>query len=113
MKKMFVLFVFVLVLATGCSSDNTSESDGRWNHKEGFVVAKENGRVLVVRDRVDNIEAPLNEILEDASPNAIWLSVDKKGFDVVSVGDQVSINIHNGAIDQSYPAQASADVIKK
>ena len=77
MKKMFVLLMFVLVLATGCSSDINSESDEHWNHKEGFVVAKEDGRVLVVRDRVDNIEAPLNEILEDAQPNAIWLSVDK------------------------------------
>lgn len=110
---MFVLLLLVLILATGCSSNNNSESNEHWNYKEGFVVAKDDGRVLVVRDRVENIEAPINEILEGAQPNAIWLSVDKKGFDAVSVGDEVRINIPNGAIDQSYPAQASADVIKK
>ncbi|SYX83088.1 protein of unknown function [Paenibacillus alvei] len=35
---------------------------------------------------------PLNEILEDAQPNAIWLSVDKTDCATASVGDQVRIS---------------------
>lgn len=113
MKKMFILLFAVLVLATGCSSNNSGESGEIWDYREGFVVTKEDGRILVVRDKVANLEAPLSEILEEAQPNAIWLSVDKTDYDAISVGDQVSIKIPNGAVDQSYPAQATADVTKK
>lgn len=61
----------------GCSSKNNSD-DGHWNQKEGYVVAKEISKVLVVRDEVANIDTtPLSEILKVAKPNAIWLSVDK------------------------------------
>lgn len=94
-------------------TNNEGIPDERWDHKEGYVVSKENGRVLVVRDQVANIEAPLSEILEDAKPNAIWLSVDKAEYDSVVVGDKLSVTIANGAIDMSYPAQATADVVKK
>lgn len=112
MRISFILVMLILFLATGCSTNNDITSNEQWSYKEGFVVAKENDRILVVR-RVTNIETPLSDILEEAQPNAIWLSVDKSDYDSVSVGDQVSINIANGAIDQSYPAQAAADVIKK
>ncbi|MHA7966796.1 DUF3221 domain-containing protein [Paenibacillus sp. CAU 1782] len=113
MKKIIVLLVFALVLATGCSSVNKDEVDGPWNYKKGFVVSKEDGRVLVVRDKVDEIDAPLNEILEEAQPDAIWLSVNNKDFNAVSVGDKVNITIPNGMVDQSYPAQASAELSKE
>ncbi|MDQ8739012.1 DUF3221 domain-containing protein [Paenibacillus sp. LHD-38] len=115
MKKMFILLFAVLVLATGCSSNNNnSDRYGKiWDFRKGFVVTKEDGRILVVRDKVANLEVPLSEILEEAQPNAIWLSVDKTDYDAILVGDQVSIKIPNGTVDLSYPAQATADVTKK
>ncbi|MED5018665.1 DUF3221 domain-containing protein [Paenibacillus chibensis] len=113
MKKTIIFVIVILALAAGCSSSNKPvASNERWDYKEGFVVAKENGRVLVVRDRVTN-ETPLSKILEEAQPNAIWLSVGQAQYDHVSAGDQISIDIPNGAVDESYPAQASADISKK
>jgi hypothetical protein len=62
MVLLLIGIVCVLIIATGCSYNNKSVSDERWNYKEGFVVAKENDRILVVRDRAD-IKSPLSEIL--------------------------------------------------
>ncbi|MBE1441315.1 hypothetical protein GGC63_000732 [Paenibacillus sp. OAS669] len=67
----------------------------------------------MVRDKPSNFEAPLNEILMNAEPNAMWIS-EQADYDAVAVGDRVSIEIPNGGgIDQSYPAQTTADVKKK
>lgn len=66
--------------------------DERWNYKEGFDVAKENDRILVVRGRAV-IESPLSEILNDEMPNAIWLDVKKSYYDATTVGDRISISI--------------------
>lgn len=118
MKKNLLFIVFLLaiagVISTGCSSSSESSKDGPWDYSEGYVVAKENGRVLVVRDQVSDFNAPLNDILESAAPNAMWISVSKADFNKVAVGDHVDIHFPNGvAIDQSYPAQTSADISKK
>ncbi|WP_435921121.1 DUF3221 domain-containing protein [Paenibacillus sp. DYY-L-2] len=118
MKKnlLFILFLFVIagVMSTGCSSSLESSKDGPWDYREGYVVAKENGRVLVVRDQVSDFSAPLNDILESAAPNAMWISVSKADLNEVAVGDHVDIHFPNGvAIDQSYPAQTSAEISKK
>ncbi|HBU82389.1 MULTISPECIES: hypothetical protein [Paenibacillus] len=81
--------------------------DERWNYKEGFDVAKENDRILVVRGRAD-IESPLSEILNDEMPNAIWLTVKKSYYDATTVGDRISISIgirDTGIIDMSFPVQ--------
>lgn len=121
MKRISIFLVLILamlgVVGTGCSEN----SDERWDYNEGFVVTKEylfggehTGRILVVRDKVANFKAPISEILENARPNAMWISVDKAGYDAVAVGDQVRIDIPNGGvINQSYPMQTTADVDKK
>lgn len=115
MKKTSFIFVFLiamLVVVTGCSSSSNAEE--RWDYKEGFVVSKESGRVLVVHQKPSDFEAPLSEILKNAEPNAMWISVEQADYDAVAVGDRVSIKIPNGGgIDQSYPAQTTADVEKK
>ncbi|MWV46063.1 DUF3221 domain-containing protein [Paenibacillus sp. HJL G12] len=108
MRKHWI-FAVILLLITGCSAAKVAEPEGRWDHKHGYVVAKENGRVLVVRKQAAP-ETPLNDILAEAQPDAIWLSVGKGDYDAVSVGDEVGIRIANGAIDESYPAQAGADI---
>jgi len=111
MSKIIMWLFVLLTLAAGPPSPNQA-ADDRWDVKEGYVVAKENGRILVVRDHVPDFHAPLNEILEDAIPNAIWLSVNQADFDAAEIGDKIGISIPNGAINQSYPAQAAADVEK-
>ncbi|BBH24849.1 hypothetical protein Back11_61940 [Paenibacillus baekrokdamisoli] len=115
MKRTVLFLAFLLallcVVGTGCSSNN---SDERWDYRDGFVVAKEGDKILVVRDKVADSKAPLSEILENAKPNAMWISVDKADYDAVTVDDRVSINFPNGGvINQSYPAQTTADVDKK
>lgn len=134
MKKAALLLAIMLLTATGCGSGNThnantpdeisptkqintpgtdSNSQINWDYKEGIVIAKENNEVLVVRDEVSDINAPLNELLEEAKPNAIWLGVEDKYYDAVAVGDQVVIYIPNGTVNQSYPAQATAKLFVK
>ncbi|MGN7359754.1 DUF3221 domain-containing protein [Paenibacillus sp. SAF-054] len=112
MRKYGILAVMLLLLVMGCSAAKDAAPEGRWDHKNGYVVAKENGRVLVVRKQAAP-DTPLNEILEKAQPDAIWLSVGKDDYVSVSVGDEVGIRIANGAIDESYPEQAGADIGKK
>lgn len=128
MRNLFVLAIAFLFVLTGCSSNsasdvnrvdgtdavnNSSEYSESWNYKEGFVIAKQDGEVLVVRNEVSDIKAPLNELLQEAKPDAIWLSVDDASYEAVTVGDQVSIYIPNGMVDQSYPAQATAELYLK
>ncbi|MFE5321852.1 DUF3221 domain-containing protein [Paenibacillus sp. NPDC056579] len=72
-------------------------------------MSKENGRVLIVRERVNNIEkTPLNKILKEAQPNAIWLTVNNADYDKVNIGDKVKTSI-DGVIFKSYPAKAKAN----
>lgn len=75
-KICIIMLSIALVMVTGCSMNNKVGSVESWDYTEGYVISKENGRVLIVRERVNNIEkTPLNKILKEAQPNAIWLSV--------------------------------------
>lgn len=112
MKKAFVMLIFILFLVAGCSSNNDIGSNEHWDREEGYIVAKENGRILIVPNKVENFKITLDEILKASKPYAIWLAVDKSEYDAVEVYDHVRIEI-NGGIDQSYPEQASGDVVKK
>ncbi|MGF7036101.1 hypothetical protein J2T17_007152 [Paenibacillus mucilaginosus] len=115
MKILILILLVVPVLTMGCSTKNNVKSDELWDYKDGFVVAKEDGRVLVVRNKVDNPNEPLNEILENALPDAIWVQVDKSDFASVMIGDEVSISFPDGVglINQSYPLQTKANVARK
>lgn len=114
MRKSLVILFFLLTVMVfaGCSS--SSNSDNSWDYNEGFVVSKEGGRILMVRDKPSDFEVPLSEILKYAEPNAMWISVEQADYDAVTVGDHVGINFPKGGgmIDQSYPAQTTADVEK-
>ncbi|MWC28037.1 DUF3221 domain-containing protein [Paenibacillus sp. MMS18-CY102] len=48
---MILLGVAIVVLVAGCSSSNDGE-DNIWTYKEGYVAAKQNSKVLVVRDEI-------------------------------------------------------------
>ncbi|MFC5446825.1 DUF3221 domain-containing protein [Paenibacillus aestuarii] len=101
MKGIFAVLVFMLSLC-GC----TQQKKESWNYGEGYVVAKENDKVLVVRNKVANINAPLSEILANES-DAIWLTVTKDNSKAVNIGDKVTMAITDGIIEQSYPGQAA------
>lgn len=105
---MMILLAMAVVLA-GCSQAGKSDAEG-WNYKEGYVVAKENGKILVIRDRVEQTGANLGDLLINVQPNAIWLSVDKEEYDTVRIGDKVSVTIPDGQVNPSYPAKADAIV---
>ncbi|WP_139992139.1 DUF3221 domain-containing protein [Paenibacillus paridis] len=115
MKRLsFILFV-ILILGAGCSANHESESGGVWNYQEGYVAVKDeaNSQLLVVREKVANLEnKKIEQILEEAEPDAVWLKVTKKQYGSVNEGDHVKVSIQGG-IDQSYPAQAAVDSIEK
>ncbi|WP_054023955.1 DUF3221 domain-containing protein [Bacillus sp. FJAT-28004] len=116
MKNLFFL-VIMLTFFSGCSVNSVNEDDSKknWDYKEGFVVSKEDSKILVVQN--SNItelkQKSIEEILDIVQPNAIWVTAEKEAdLDVIEVGDQVSIKI-DGGVDQSYPAQTSARKITK
>ncbi|WP_194543720.1 DUF3221 domain-containing protein [Paenibacillus sp. JZ16] len=79
------------IIICGCSN-NSKEKDEPVNKYVGYVVQKEDGRILVTRY---DEKSDLND--------AIWIRTKRK----IELGQQVSIEI-DGGIDTSYPAQASA-----
>ncbi|MCM3628479.1 YobA family protein [Paenibacillus glycanilyticus] len=89
-----------------------SKTVNPWNYEEGYVVAKEDSRVLIVRDKVD-FELSLSKILKSAQPDAIWFTVEKANYDAVAIGDHVKATVAGGMINLSYPAQGKADGINK
>lgn len=109
-KKYLVFSLVILILIAGFLTFFNFFSDEHWNYKAGFVVAKENNKLLIVREKPTVNEVSINEILENAQPDAIWLTVDESDYKIVSVGDKVKMKIPSGAIDQSYPAQAAGDI---
>lgn len=108
--SVFLMVFIVTGVVTGCYFESRYNKDEIWDYKEGYVFAKENGRILVLREYIKN-EKPLNELLPEVKPNAILLSVDEVDYNEVSIGDHINIMITHG-IDQSYPAMAKADVSK-
>lgn len=86
----------------------SSGSNDAWNNKEGFVIAKEGQKILMVR--YDLGEKTVGQILKESQPNAIWIKVkDKSQYDSIVLGDKVSVIYEDMAIiNQSYPAQTSS-----
>ena len=84
-----------------------SGSNDAWNYKEGFVIAKEGQKILMVR--YDLGGKTVGQILKESQP-AIWISVkDKSQYDSIVLGDKVSVKYEDIVIiDQSYPAQTSS-----
>lgn len=115
MNKIIVIFLLLSSLMIGCSAVSESETSDieTWNYDKGYVVSKDSqeSKILVVRNKVDDIEKKtMVQILDEATPGAIWLDVSDTDFTAVNIGDRVSILI-NGVIDQPYPAQAKAESV--
>jgi hypothetical protein len=92
---------------------NAGVKKAAWNYKEGYIVAKEDQRFLLVRKTTatDIKNKELQQILDDAQPDAIWIKVaNKDDYESFVVGDLISITIDRG-VDQSYPAQAAVNEI--
>ncbi|KRE35219.1 DUF3221 domain-containing protein [Paenibacillus sp. Soil522] len=87
-------------------------SNNGWNYKEGFVIAKEGQKILMVRylKAQDLGEKTIGQILKESQPNAIWIAVkDKLQYDSIVLGDKVSVKYEDmSIIEQSYPAQTSS-----
>ncbi|MEK4979960.1 DUF3221 domain-containing protein [Bacillus sp. FSL K6-6540] len=90
-NKFIPCLIMFAIIICGCSN-NSKEKDEPVNKYVGYVVQKEDGRILVTRY---DEKSDLND--------AIWIRTKRK----IELGQQVSIEI-DGGIETSYPAQASA-----
>lgn len=90
-NKFIPCLVMFAIIICGCSN-NSKEKDEPVNKYVGYVVQKEEGRILVTRY---DEKSDMND--------AIWIRTKRK----IELGQQVSIEIEGG-IETSYPAQASA-----
>lgn len=118
--KLSLLGIAAVLLLGGCAltMPKSSEqplaksqdigSNDPWNYNEGFVIAKEDQKILMVR--YDLGEKTVGQILKESQPNAIWIEVkDKSQYDSIVLGDKVSVKYEDIAIiNTSYPAQTSS-----
>jgi len=96
MKRIFT-FILVLLLAVsllGCSSDNSKDEAGI----TGYVMNKENDRILVVSSEAQDFSANggVNEFY-----NAIWFSKAPKD---IKIGEKVMVWFD--IVAESYPGQS-------
>ncbi|WP_281279676.1 DUF3221 domain-containing protein [Paenibacillus lentus] len=85
-----------------------------WNYDEGYVVAKDeaNLMILVVKNHVTDLKnKSIEKIIEEADPNAIWITTDRATYDSILIGDHVKIK-DIGTVLQSYPGQTKGKVTK-
>ncbi|MGC6584252.1 DUF3221 domain-containing protein [Paenibacillus sp. Dod16] len=110
MKKWSLLVVPCLFLfIVGCSG-NESTNPEKWDRSSGYVIAKEAQKILTVRNIPETGDFSVSELLEQNKPDAIWITVkNPEVYDTISIGDNVELGIE-GAIKNSYPAQANATV---
>ncbi|MEK3913048.1 DUF3221 domain-containing protein [Paenibacillus sp. FSL H7-0331] len=112
--KYVMLVATIFLCMTGCSTNNPNDGNPKvWDYREGYVIAKEYHKYLVVRNTnsAEIKNKTVSQLLKEAQPDAIWITVHTDN-DSIHIGDKVSISI-DGGIDQSYPAQASAKDFKK
>ncbi|WP_424767077.1 DUF3221 domain-containing protein [Paenibacillus sp. sgz302251] len=116
MRNIFAM-VIMLILLSGCSANNANggQSNEIWDYKEGYVMAKESPKILVVQnsDMTEFEEKSIDEILNAVDPNAIWITAENESdLDAIEVGDKVSLDIE-GEVEQSAPAETTAKQITK
>ncbi|MFF2890659.1 DUF3221 domain-containing protein [Paenibacillus sp. NPDC057967] len=114
---MTLVLLAAVVTLVGCGSDKKQEA--AWDYQAGRVIAIQDDQLLVVQSKdVTEIELKpelesVDEILTVLRPQAIWLTVtDETDMVGVEVGDDVRVEIE-GAVAESYPAQATASKIEK
>lgn len=114
MKKWSLLVVPCLLLfIVGCSG-NESTNPEKWDRSNGYVIAKEDQKILIVRHISEPSNISVSELLEQNKPDAIWVTLkNPEVYDTIAIGDNVELSIE-GVIKNSYPAQANATVkVKK
>lgn len=110
MKKWSLLAVPCLLLfLIGCSGNEPTNTE-KWDRSNGFVIRKEDQKILVVRHEPDTSYTSVSQILEQNKPDAIWITVkNSEMYDTIVIGDNVELSI-TGSIKKSYPSQADAAV---
>lgn len=99
------LFLFII----GCTG-NESTNPEKWDRTNGYVIGKEEQKILVVRQIPETGNISVSQILEQNKPDAIWVTVkNSEVYDAIVIGDKVELSIE-GSIKNSYPAQATATV---
>jgi len=124
MRYVFAVLIFsvLIALTLGCgkSSNPTSSKNAinhdldQWDHKTGFIIKKENKKVLVVKyiSKEDLQSKTTDEILLISKPNAIWLTVSNEdSYASLKKGDKVNFIIQ-GSTSDMYPGEASATNIE-
>lgn len=114
MKKWSLLVVpFLLLFIVGCSGNESTNLE-KWDRSNGYVIGKEDQKILVVKHTPENSHILMSQILEQNKLDAIWISVqNSEVYNTIVIGDNVDLSI-TGPIKKSYPSQATATVrIKK
>ena len=110
MKNWNLLVVPCLLLfIIGCSS-NESITPEKWDRSEGYVIEKEDLKILVVRHIPETGNISVSQILELNEPDATWITVNNSEvYQTIVIGDHVELSIEE-SIKKSYPSQANATV---
>jgi len=114
LKNFFLLLLIATLFLSGCGADKEKETENPFI-LEGHIIEKKDNRILVVEGITANdLQAKTaQEILEQANPNAYWLTLEEREmFKVLSIGDSVEAWLY-GEVETSYPAQAHATKIEK
>lgn len=114
MRKWSLFVIASLFLVIVACSGNASTTPEKWDHSNGYVIAKEEQKILTVRHIPETGNRSVTELLEYNKPDAIWITVkNPEVYDTIKIGDNVQLSIE-GVIKKSYPAQADATVkVKK
>lgn len=113
MRKWSWLVVASLFLIIVACSGNESTNPEKWDRSNGYVIAKEEQKILIVRHIPEKGNISVSELLEHNKPDAIWITVkNSEVYDTIMIGDTVELRIE-GVIKKSYPAQADATVTVK
>ncbi|WP_145321755.1 DUF3221 domain-containing protein [Paenibacillus xylanexedens] len=110
MKKWSLLVVpFLLLFIIGCSG-NESTNPEKWDRSNGYVIGKEDHKILVVKHTPETGNISISQIFEQNTLDAIWITLkNSEVYDTIVIGDNVDLSI-TGPIKKSYPSQATATV---
>ncbi|MFI2856221.1 DUF3221 domain-containing protein [Paenibacillus sp. JSM ZJ436] len=112
MKRWSLLVLPCLFLFIVSCSGNESINPEKWDRSSGYVIAKEDQKILVVRHKpeLETGNMSVSELLKQNQPDAIWITLkNPEVYDTIAIGDNVELGIE-GVIKNSYPAQANATV---
>lgn len=114
-----LVFLALFMLFSSCSKNKSNNWDNEinmdyWDYKKGYIAYKEEHRILVTRKKISILEdMTLQEIIAAVRPNAIWVRVeDRNKYNSFNINDNIEIWYVDGLIDQSYPAQGTAERVK-